>query len=176
MNKEPAAGEKSDYGALVSLISCLRNEVILHTQLFWAAFLIQLGLTGILLLTLGRLFGFFGYFSVSFMGLFGALCVLLLYRAGSVHMLHIEMFNESCNRLESDLPNELQSQAVMHTFSERIKPKLHLYSPKKVFLFTTLFIFLFWLGSLIWSGYKIFQAQYKRDSQRYQEVLPFPKR
>jgi hypothetical protein len=136
----------------------------------------QLGLSGILLISLGLIFRFFGYFSVSFIGLVGAVCVLLLYRAASICDLHIEMYNESCVRLESDLPDDLQSYAVMHTFSGRIKPKLPLYSPKKIFLFTTLFLFLFWLVTLIWSGYEVFRAQYPKSSEKYQEVLPFPKR
>ncbi len=176
MSEKHAPREKFDHGALVSLISCLRNEAILYTQLFWGAFLIQLSLTGILLISMGLLFRFFGYFSMSFIGLVGAICSLLLYCAGSVLDLHTEMFNESCNRLESDLPEELQSYAVMQTFSKKVRPKLHWYRPKKIFLFSTLFLFLFWLATLIWSGYQVYRNQYQSDGARYQEVLPFPKR
>ena len=173
MNEKIAADTKIDVGALVSLVCCLRNESILYTRLFWGTYLMQLGLSGILLISLGLNFRFFGYFSMSFIGLVGAVSVLLLYRAGSVCNLHIEMYDESCVRLESDLPDELQTYAVMHTFSGRIKPKLPLYNPKKIFLFTTLFLFLFWLATLIWSGYEVFRTQYPRSSEKYQEVLPF---
>ena len=165
--------EKSDYGVLISLVSCLRNESILYTRLFWGVFVMQLALTAILLTSLGLLFRFFGFFSMSLIGLVGAVCVLLLYRAGSIHHLHIEMFNESCDRLESNLPDEIKAYAVMHTFSGKIKPRLQPYNPKKIFLFAALFLFLFWMASSIWSGYEIFQAQYPKSNERYQEVLPF---
>jgi len=176
MGEKYAQGDKLEQGALVSLISCLRNEAILYTQLFWGAFLIQLCLTGILLISMGLLFKFFGYFSMSFLGLVGAVCSLLLYRTGSVFGLHTEMFNESCQRLESDLPEEFQSYAVMQTFAKKVKPKLHWYRPKKIFLFSTLFLFLFWFATLIWSGYQVYRNHYQSEGTRYQEVLPFPKR
>ena len=54
MGEKHAQGEKFEPGALVSLISCLRNEAILYTQLFWGAFLIQLSLTGIIIKVKGR--------------------------------------------------------------------------------------------------------------------------
>ncbi len=176
MGDKHAQGEKIELCALVSLISCLRNESILYTQLFWGAFLIQLSLTGILLISMGLLFRSFGYFSMSFIGLVGAICSLLLYRAGSVLDLHTEMFNESCHRLESELPEELRPYAVMQTFSQKVTPKHHRYRPKKIFLFSTLFLFLFWLASLIWSGYQLYWNHYQSEGTRYQEVLPFPKR
>jgi hypothetical protein len=176
MGENHTQDEKLEHGTLVSLISCLRNEAILYTQLFWGAFLMQLGLTGILLISMGLLFRFFGYFSMSMIGLVGAICSLLLYRAGSILDLHIEMFNESCNKLESDLPEGHQSYAVMQTFSNKVKPELHWYQPKKIFLFSTLFLFLFWLATLIWSGYEVYRNHYQSEGMRYQEVLPFPKR
>ena len=176
MNEKSATFEKSDNNALVSLVSCLRNESNLYTRLYWVVFLMQLGLSGILLISLGLLFRFYGYFSMSFIGLVGAVCVLQLYRAGRIYDLHIENFNESCDRLESHLPNDLQAYAVMHTYSERIKPKLQPYNPRKLFLFTTLFLLLFWLATLIGSGYEAFRAQYPRSSEKYQEVLPFTKK
>ena len=175
MGDKHAQGEKFEPGVLVSLISCLRNESILYTQLFWGAFLIQLSLTGILLISMGLLFRSFGYFSMSFIGLVGVICSLLLYRAGSALDLHTEMLNESCHRLESALPEELQPYAVMQTFSQKVTPKHHRYRPKKIFLFSTLFLFLFWLASLIWSGYQVYWNHYQSEGPRYQEVLPFPK-
>lgn len=176
MNKKSAGDEKSDEAVLISLVSCLRNESILYTRLFWGVFLMQLVFTGILLIGLGLLFRFFGFFSMSLIGLVGAVCVLLLYRAGSIYDLHIEMFNESCDRLESDLPDEIKDYTVMHTFSGRIKPKIKSFNPKKIFLFSTFFLFLFWLATSIWSGYEILRAQYPKSSERYQEVLPFSKK
>jgi hypothetical protein len=176
MGEKHAQDAKLDQSALVSLISCLRDEAILYTQLFWGAFLIQLSLTGILLVSMGLLFRFFGYFSMSFIGLVGAACSLLLYRAGSVFGLHTEMYNKSCQKLESDLPEEFQPYAVMQTFSTEVTPKLHRYRPKKIFLFSTLFLFLFWLATLIWSGYQVYRNHYQSEGTRYQEVLPFPKR
>ena len=176
MNERSATSEKADNMALVSLVSCVRNESILYTRLFWAVFLMQLGLTGILLISLGLLFRFYGYFSMAFIGLVGAVCVVQLYRAGRVYDLHIEKFNESCDRLESHLPDEFKAYAVMHTFSERIKPKLQPYTPRKLSLATTLFLLLFWLATLTWSGYEAFQAKFPRSSEKYQEVLPFTKK
>jgi hypothetical protein len=176
MGEKHVQGDPLEQGALVSLISCLRNEAILYTQLFWGTFLIQLSLTGILLISMGLLFRFFGHFAMSFISLVGAICSLLLYLAGSVLDLHTEMFNESCHRLESNLPEELKSYAVMETFSQKVKPKLHWYRPKKIFLFSTSFLFLFWFATLIWSGYQVYRNQYQSEGSRYQEVLPFPKR
>ena len=176
MGEKYAQGDKLEQGALVSLISCLRNEAILYTQLFWGAFLIQLSLTGILLISMGLLFRFFGHFSMSFIGLVGAVCSLLLYRAGSVLDLHTEMLNESSYRLENDLPDDLQPHAVMHTFSKKMKPKLLWHRPKKIFLISTLFLFLFWSMTIIWSGFQVYRNHFQSEGARYQEVLPFPKR
>ena len=176
MGEKHTQDAKLEQGALVSLISCVRNEAILYTQLFWGAFLIQLSLSGILLISIGLLFRFFGYFSMSFIGLVGAVCSLLLYRAGSVFGLHTEMLNESCLRLESDLPEELQPYAVIQTLSKKVTPKLLWYRPKKIFLISTTFLFLFWFATLIWSGYQVYLNQNQSEGARYQEVLPFPKR
>lgn len=176
MNEKQAKDKKIEPAGLVSLISCLRNEALLYTKLFWGAFLIQWSLTGVLLISLGLLFRFFGYFSMSFIGLVGAICSLFLYHAGSVHDLHAEMFNESSSKLEGNLPYEFQPYAVMQTFAKRVKPKLHWYQPKKIFLLSTGFLFLFWLAMFIWSGYQIYRNHYQSEGSRYQEVLPFPKR
>jgi hypothetical protein len=176
VDKKSAGGEKSDDAVLISLVSCLRNESLLYTRLFWGVFVIQLALTGILLISLGLLFRFFGFFSMFLIGLVGAVCVLLLYRAGSIYDLHIVMFNESCGRLESDLPEEIKAYTVMQTYSGRIEPKIKPFNSKKIFLYSTLFLFLLWLTTSIWSGYEIFRSQYPTRSERYQEVLPFPKK
>lgn len=176
MNEKQAKDKKIEPADLVSLITCLRNEAILYTKLFWGAFLIQWSLTGILLISLGLLFRFFGYFSMSLIGLVGAVSSLFFYRVGNVHDLYAEMFNESSSKLESNLPNELQPYAVMETFTKKVEPKLTWYQQKKIFLLSTVFLFLFWLAMFIWSGYEIYRSHYQSEETRYQEVLPFPKR
>ena len=176
MNERQDQGGKFEHSVLVSLISCLRNEAILYIRLFWVAFLVQLSLTGVLLVSMGLLFRFFGHFSMSFISLVGVFSSLLLYRAGRVFDLHTEQFNESCIKLESGLWEEVQPYAVMQTYAEKVIPKHPWHRPKKIFFFSTVFLILFWLVSLVWSGYQVYLYQYQTKGSRYQEVLPFPKR
>lgn len=176
MGERQGQGETVEPGVLVSLISCLRNEAILYIRLFWNIFLIQLSLTGILLISMGLLFRFFGYFCMSFISLVGAISTVLLYRAGMVLDRRRELINDSSGKLESELPKELKPYAVIQTVSNRVMPKWFWQRPKNLFLFSTLFLILFWVGSLIWSGHELFRNHYQSGSSKYQEVLPFPQR
>ena len=176
MSEKQAQGGEFEPNVLVSLISCLRNEAILYIRLFWGVFLIQLSLSGILLIGMGLLFRFFGYFSMSFISLVGAISVLLLYRAGMVFDLHTEMLNESSGKLESDLPKELKPYGVMQTVPEEVISKRLMGRPKTLFLFSTLFLIFFWVGTLVWSGHQLYRNHSQSKGAKYQEVLPFPKR
>lgn len=137
-----------DCGSLISLISCVRNDSNLNTQLFWNSLQRQLSFSAFLLVGLGLIVNALNLSLISCLSAFcisfiGALSSFLLLSAAKGNDLHALKYNESCEQLEKHLPDDIRNYAVMHTYKQRIQPNLESKIKPKMFILSWA-LFIFW--------------------------------
>jgi len=163
-----------DCAALVSLISCVRNEANLNAQLSWKALGRQLSFTGFLIVGLGLLYKSFGDVAVILIAAAGVISTVMLFFSARMNDRHASEYNNSCEHLESFLPDTIRPHAVMNTFNNKIKKKIKV-SVRSKMLILTVVLTILWLAPMVFSGYRIYQNRFKKIKTRYQEVLPLQK-
>ena len=114
-----------DYAALVSLIFCVRNEANLNAQLSWKALGRQLSFTGFLIVGLGLLYKPFGDIAVILIAAAGVISTVMLFFSARMNNRHAREYNNSCEHLESCLPDDIRPHAVMNTFNNRNTMRRH---------------------------------------------------